>query len=467
MFGEIAQSVQNHLSDLPWSDWLGRRRWYVRRPDAPPARLKDVVVLGSCAACFVGVGDDDYFVPLAPSGDGGADAMVDRDGLRWIDGLEDPVVVRELLAACLGLPVGPRSRRIEGRVIDRSALEASQRGGVTLGAADQTNSWALVGDTFLKVFRRLEAGGNLDVEVLEALAGRDDLSVPRLRGVLNVGGPSGDCVLVALQKAVPHEGNAWQKACAEVAAAAGSAVPSAEPWRDLGERTARLHVGMAEVFGSSPLAPEATEAFGRPAADLAADVLVELASASRDGWSEDVVRDAAALAGCGAKIAALFGEAPPTDLRLQRVHGDYHLGQVLSSPEGWTILDFEGEPARTPEERRAWAPVAKDVAGMLRSFDYASRAGLPAGTDAAGSERALLWRDAARRAFLEGYFAVSEVLALWPADPMDRERLLAHHEAEKAFYELRYELRHRPDWMPIPLGGLLALAGAEADVTRS
>ncbi len=458
MFGEIAQSVHSHLSDLPWSDWLARRRWYVRRSDATAPHLRDVVLLGPCAACFVAAGPDEYFVPLVAAMDGAADAMVDQDGVRWIDGLEDPVGIREILAACLGAPVGPRHRRISGRLLERDGLEASLRGEVRTGTADQTNSWALVGDTFVKVFRRLEPGGNLDVEVLEALAARQYLSVPHLRGVLVAAGTGEEKVLAAFQKAVPHECNAWDKACAEVGVVACGGTVSSAPWRDLGDRTARLHAGLAAVFGVATVPTEARADFGLAAAGLARDVLRELETAPRETWSDEVLCDVTQVGLEAGRIAAIFAHPAPADLPLQRVHGDYHLGQVLSSPEGWTILDFEGEPARTPQERRAPAPAAKDVAGMLRSFDYASRAGLPAGSDALARTRALHWRDAARTAFLEGYFSVAEVQALWPAAPSDRELMLAHHEAEKAFYELRYELRHRPDWMPIPLGGLLALA---------
>lgn len=460
MFGDIASSVQAHLSDLPWADWLPRRRWFVRRPGAAVPHLRDVVLLGPCAACFVEAGPDEYFVPLVASPDPAADGLVDQDGVRWIDGLEDPVALREIVVACLGEGVGPRHRRIAGRVLDRDALSASSRGQVRTGTADQTNSWALVGDTFVKVFRRLEAGGNLDVEVLEALAGRGELSVPRLRGVLEVSGPAGSRVLAAFQQAVPHERNAWEQACADVAAAARGDAGDIGIWGILGARTAQLHLALAQVF---PVRPS-TEDDGLRVADgmarLAREILGDLAAADRGAWTDSVKTRADAVLAGSVPLVRDLGAALPAGILLQRVHGDFHLGQVLRSGDDWTILDFEGEPARTPAERRAPAPAAKDVSGMLRSFDYASLAGLPDATDPEAQERVGRWRLAARESFLQGYFAVPGIGALWPADPAGRASLLDRYEAEKAFYELRYELAHRPDWLAIPLGGLVSLAKA-------
>ena len=132
--------------------------------------------------------------------------------------------------------------------------------------------------------------------------------------------------------------------------------------------------------------------------------------------------------------------------RLIRQHGDYHLGQTLLSPDGWIILDFEGEPARTlPERRRRRSPL-RDTAGMLRSFAYAaSSRELPDG-----------WEAEARTLFLEGYFGTVEPV-LMPAGEASIARLLAIHELEKAIYELRYELNNRPDWVGIPVAAIQRL----------
>lgn len=459
---EVQQALLDSFSMLDWDEWLPRRRWFVRRPGVWHAFLEDVVLLdSSLLCCFVRAGDDLYFVPLACELEKTRDGMRDDNDSWWYDALEDVESVRQLLDACFRPSERGAEYRIETRVLDRGPLDRSREGVVRLGSAEQTNSWALCGDSFVKVFRRLDFLRNLDVETLEGLASRRDLSIPRLRAVLEARRGRDVAVVAAVQEAVAHERNAWDEACAAVASAAAGVDVDVEGWAVLGRRVAELHVAMSEVFGTSALPEARRGVFGAAAAALARDVVDELSASSRSGWPEAVARDAEAFAARAEGLHALFAGTAPAGLALQRVHGDLHLGQVLSRGGDWTIIDFEGEPARPAHERVAPAPAAKDVAGMLRSFDYASRAGLPDGADAAAIGRSRAWRDAARNAFLRGYFEVGGVAALWPASREERSWLLSLHEAEKAFYELRYELRHRPDWMGIPLGGLLALASAQ------
>jgi trehalose synthase-fused probable maltokinase len=142
--------------------------------------------------------------------------------------------------------------------------------------------------------------------------------------------------------------------------------------------------------------------------------------------------------------------------RLIRHHGDLHLGQTLLADAGWIVLDFEGEPARSLRERRRKRSPLRDVAGMLRSFSYAA--------SAADLQRGIAvpegWEGRCRAAFLEGYFASAEP-SLLPRGRAPTEQLLSIFELEKAVYELRYELDNRPDWVHIPVAGILRLLEEE------
>ncbi len=138
--------------------------------------------------------------------------------------------------------------------------------------------------------------------------------------------------------------------------------------------------------------------------------------------------------------------------RVIRTHGDYHLGQTMLAERGWVILDFEGEPARPMSQRRLKRSPLRDVAGMLRSFSYAA-AGSRILRDAPPPEG---WEDRARETFLAGYFETVDQALLPPGDEATR-KMLSIFELEKAVYELRYELNNRPDWVAIPVAGIVRL----------
>ena len=236
----------------------------------------------------------------------------------------------------------------------------------------------------------------------------------------------------------------------------------------LGRRTAELHLALASRpasgFGAEPLETRALRQLSLDSAAHGARVLIQL-EARRDTLPEaararadevllgretllDRFDDVARLRGGGQRI---------------RVHGDYHLGQVLRVEEDFVILDFEGEPARSLDERRARSSPLKDVAGMLRSFDYAASAALLAFTQTSAPRAARLapWADAWRhwvsKAFLDGYRGAMQGSPLLPRGHAF-EQLLEAFVVDKALYELGYELNSRPDWVGIPLGALAALA---------
>lgn len=460
MFDSIAEDLFPNFALLPWEEWLSKRRWFVRRSGSSDSILVSLVVVGEVVVCFVEAGTDTYFVPLMVGASDDPDGLLDNEtDITWVDALSHPDGVTALLECSLDKGHRGAKVRLVPDILDREALRSSLADGeVKLGTAEQTNSWALVGDTFVKVFRRLEDEPNLDVEVLRALAHRTDLAIPRLLGSVTAAGRGRESVVMAFQVAVPHERNAWTHACAQVAAVADGTTADLTEWEALGTRTAQLHLALAEEFPGRPSDESDGEIVASDMSSLAREILADLSAANRSTWTDSVkVLADAVLSGSYALVAGLR-EPMAAGTSLQRVHGDYHLGQVLLTDGDWTILDFEGEPARSPAERRALAPAAKDVSGMLRSFDYASLAGLPAGADEAARGKVADWKQSARAAFLEGYFKTFGIAALWPEDPAKRQALLDRYESEKAFYELRYELAHRPDWLAIPLGGLASLA---------
>jgi maltokinase len=214
-------------------------------------------------------------------------------------------------------------------------------------------------------------------------------------------------------------------------AAAGSLPFTAEA-RELGLATAQMHGDMATAFGHR---------------DLARDELAALAAALTAKLAE-AVAIVPELGAHAARISAAYADLARIGepVTAQRIHGDYHLGQVLYGQHGWVALDFEGEPAVPLAERRALAPALRDVAGMLRSFDYAARyqlVGHPERPELAATARS--WVRQCQDAFCAGYSAGSG------ADPSDQATLLRALTLEKAVYEVIYEYRHRPSWLSIPL----------------
>jgi maltose alpha-D-glucosyltransferase/alpha-amylase len=154
---------------------------------------------------------------------------------------------------------------------------------------------------------------------------------------------------------------------------------------------------------------------------------------------------------------------PEIDALNIRHHGDLHLGQILIVKDDIFIIDFEGEPRRSLEERRRKAPAARDVAGLIRSIDYSATAALDRALKVTPDEHGKLavalagWRDRATATFLAAYREVMTAARLWPADPAAAERLLNFFLLEKAFYEIEYELAHRPDWVRVPLTGAIRI----------
>jgi len=306
--------------------------------------------------------------------------------------------------------------------------------------AEQSNS-SLVYDErlILKLYRRL-SGANPEVEVTLALAangfahvaapvavwraGADDLAVVQR---FLVGGVDGWALARTSVRGLLDEGVA-------PADAGGDMGPEAER---LGAVTAEMHRAMADAFGTEP----------GDAGAWADGIIVRAASVDHVDIDTDEIgralRPLRALDDAGAAV---------------RVHGDYHLGQVMRTDDGWFVLDFEGEPARPVDERRRRSSPLRDVAGMLRSFGYAAAVGARehGGGDGA-AELAVAWEHRNRDSFVGAYLARLEGSPLVPGDASSVRVLLDAFELDKAVYEVAYEQAHRPDWVGVPLGALRRL----------
>ncbi len=452
--------------------WLPAQRWYAGKGRAPQLRPLGGYRLddpdGEVGIEVMVVADDSgpapmaYQVPLTYRGAplAGADtALVGTSdhgvlGTRWVyDAPHDPVFVAQLLQLVQGRVPAQAQREshtadptVEGHPVDDTVVTVSSSS-VLRGEQSNTSvicevvdaSGAAAAPVIVKLFRALHPGENPDVVVQTALSAAGSTQVPHTVG--SVSGEwtdpvSGERVrghLAFAQRFLPGVEDAWRVALR----AATEGRDFTTEARELGEATARIHLTMAQALGTTP------------ATDDAKARLLDLVT-SRYATA---VAEAPALADEDTAIrAALDKLGSATWPDLQRVHGDYHLGQVLRTPSGWVAVDFEGEPLRPLHERTGPDLALRDVAGMLRSFDYAGGSVELSGarTSARG------WVAACREAFLDGYVAVSG-LDLVAAAPVLRAL-----ELDKALYEVVYEVRNRPGWVGIPSAAVDRLLATEA-----
>ncbi len=359
--------------------------------------------------------------------------------------------------------------------------------------AEQSNTSLVYDDRLiLKIYRRLRAGPNPDVEVIlaldgvgfnhvaapvatwrrgqydlalaqEFLGGATDgwaLALTSLRDLYGSashtgqipavppGGPSAYADWDA-SRGEPAEGGIEGALLTRLVTAAGGDF-GAEA-RRLGAMTAKMHLALAQAFGTQVAVPEqwadGIAAQIRALDDQVLDdqALVQLPVSGRAAGLLDRLRS---VAHPGASI---------------RAHGDYHLGQVMRGEVGWYVLDFEGEPARPLAERRRFTSPLRDVAGMLRSFQYATAVAASERGSAESPDLADLggaWEERNRTAFLQGYLSAPGLDELVPADPAELQAVLGAFELEKAVYEVGYELAYRPGWVAIPLAALERLVGS-------
>ncbi|HEX4493652.1 MAG TPA: phosphotransferase [Acidimicrobiia bacterium] len=309
--------------------------------------------------------------------------------------------------------------------------------------ADQSNSSMVVGDVMLKTYRRIEAGVNPELEMLLFFAEHGFDRVPGLVGWYAYEGAHIDATLGVMQCFVSDVTDGWQLALDEVPHAPNEYLDRLDR---LGAIVGTMHQVLASDLDDAAFAPEDSAPDGT--ALLVARVDEEI-DRLFDEFSDR--EELAPLVGrrddAHAQVGALASALAPA--RTIRTHGDLHLGQVLWTGDDWLVIDFEGEPTRPASSRRQKALPLRDVAGLLRSIGYLvstlTRQDRPAPDG---------WERDARERLLAGYRSAAPA-SLLPATDEARARQLALFELEKAFYEVRYELDHRPDWVGIPVQSIL------------
>jgi len=407
--------------------WMPQQRWYAAKASAPRLRL--------LADTSWPTGDDDarvrvlhvadhsseppvvYQVPVVER----ADVTVAREhvvgsvraGTVLVDGPHDAAYTRALLARLAPRATAARSEVLTGEQSNTSIVYRP----------------ASAPPMICKVFRQVHAGLNPDIELQRALDAAGSAHIPHVIGDLEGRWPDpADATrslagsLAFAQEFLAGAEDAWRLARRAAAADA----PFTTAARALGATTADVHLTLAHALPTAPMHPAARVAV-------------------TDSWRRRLriaTEEIPALAAHRSAIEAVYaGTATAPWPGLQRIHGDFHLGQVLQVPgRGWMLLDFEGEPMRPIAERRLPDVALRDVAGMLRSFDYVAGS-LRADRDTATPlDR---WSGDARRAFLDGYEQRSGHGTGGP--------LLRALELDKAVYEAIYEARNRPTWLEIPL----------------
>ena len=415
------------LTRLPW----------LSTPGAWPAIRFEIAEMGYPDEPAAGT--ELYSVPMSywPSAQPGLAAaavgtVVDPElgPVEGYDAMRDPTACRLLLG---GLLTGQQARGATGQVRCHATAVAGLSDDLEpqpFTGQQSNSSVSYGGAAMLKLFRRLELGHNLDIEVHDALSRAGNADVARLYGWLDAswvhaGQPVHADLAMVVEKFAEAAGG-WELALA----AARDQHDFTAAAEQLGAALAETHAGLRQAF---PVGH-------RSGAEVAAQMRQRLASAERA---------APALTRYATRLQSCFAALATADLATQRVHGDFHLGQTLQTPAGWKIIDFEGEPAKSLAERAQPDSRWRDVAGMLRSFGYAA-ATEPTPT----SER---WLADCRAALLRGYVG-------GPLAPADQAMLRAY-EADKAIYEVVYEVRNRPEWVRIPLEAVAALAAEDGPRT--
>jgi trehalose synthase-fused probable maltokinase len=383
-----------------------------------------------------------------------AEVASGSDGGWLIDAYSDDVFIRRLLEL-------PTARKQATQVVFRPSARSGGRGlgeaAISRTGAEQSNTSILIGPAILKAYRRLAGGVHPEQEVGAYLTWAGFEGVPSLLGTIELRNDTGEPVTLGiLQRRIEDASDGWKYMIDQLGRLSSANFgPQAELQRfaeRLGACTAGLHLALSVDTGDAdftpvPISSGWCEQWAKKITASAVAVFERLGKKAPDS---DGLPEVPSLAKVKAFIVA-HAITTPTFSAI-RVHGDYHLGQVLVTESEIFIVDFEGEPMRPLAERRRKSVSLRDIAGMLRSFDYAlACAKVPDDLLAAAAISQV------KRAFLRSYVARATSCTGFPADIAQANKVLMLGLVEKALYEISYELNNRPDWVDIPVRGLNAL----------
>jgi trehalose synthase-fused probable maltokinase len=518
MYPELRRALPPRLPEF-----LMRQRWFGGKARTiQSAELADVVPIAAgdtevlllvVTVKYAQGSNESYAVPVVRTASSSATSEFDAGSLKleapqgggalvFTDALRDERFLKALLELIERRALVPGEKG-ELLALQTTAFAALHSSAGSLrprpAGAEQSNSSIIYGDQLiLKFFRRVEDGINPDLEIGDFLTEKVHFAnSPQVAGSLQYHAPDGRISATGiLQAFVPNRGDAWRYTLASLAefyTAAPAPPVASESQRSnreipefargpvesylksaalLGRRTAEMHLALASDSQDRAFAPEAFTMEFQRALEESVLALMSRVFGQLRGKLADLPAEwrgrAQEVSGHEQEIGGRIRSAlqQPVRATRTRIHGDYHLGQVLYTGSDFVIIDFEGEPARPLAERRAKRSPLQDVAGMLRSFHYAAFAplltsvdGKPMSADDVGrlSFWAEAWNAWVADRFLAGYFETAGSAAYLPQSREETQTLLELHLLEKAVYELGYELNNRPTWIGIPLQGISRL----------
>ena len=456
-----ADEIRQCLDEESLRDWVAEQRWYASKSRSVSGidivegiSLGETLYLALVQTRFATGTHELYQLPLIlrPAADDTTvgERIAQTPNCALFDALAAPaelVALVDRMESGVEIDAGEGNfsfHRVEG------VASIGREADVRPVGVEQSNTSLVIGDQLmLKVFRKLEPGINPELEMVRFLTAHEFPNIASLYGWYEYDGQALAATLGVAQQFLPDAQDGWKLAQHEIASD-----PEAFLQRlsSLGAVTAQMHTVLASDNAEPDFTPEepSQEALSLLTATVDEDIERMFLRLPDDERLEPI-------AGRGQDVRERLANRAQIGVggRVIRTHGDYHLGQTLYAAGGWVVIDFEGEPARPLYERRQKRSPLRDVAGMLRSFAYASSAlEIQTGRAAPADFEAR-----ARDAFLDQYFAEID-MSLLPAGSAAIMNLLSIFELEKAIYELGYELDNRPDWVSIPVAGISRLLEA-------